>query len=321
MAILPTGTLRSNISSELADNNAGLISAYDVRHNMEDIVDSITQIVASGDFDVFTPFTGSNVRARIVGGRNGMFIAESGIAFPNATSESDEGGVPIQYEPYPGASGIPHNSLAGLSAGDPHSQYMPLAGYRVMSDNLGLGNNWINSSGNSDIINSDGRGLQFQTSPTSQGVDEKINVGQRTSFVFKKDNSTMSTGKGLAKAWINFDASGDLVVKESYNVKELQKIDIGKFKIIFSSGTLKSNNYVAIGNSNSRSTNGSPEDFDLNTVGMVSRTGDDASLLRSLTFCVLNDGNQFVDASLNEIVVFGLGAGESSGVPPTVTIL
>jgi hypothetical protein len=315
MAILPTGQLRTNISSELADNNAGLISAYDVRHNMEDIVDSINQIVASGDFDVSTPFTGSNVRAKIVNNQYGAFIAESGVIFPYGSN----GGR--QLEAYPGASGVQHNQLAGLTTGDPHIQYMPLAGTRVMSDNLGLGNNWINASGNSDIVNSDGRGLQFQTLSNSA---ENIKIGASTKFVFNTDNSTLSTAKGVAKAWISFDASGvgnAPEVKESYNIKELQKLDVGKFKIIFNSGVLKSNSYVAIGTSNSRSTANSQEDFDLNTVGIVSRAGDDASVLRSLTFCILNDGNQFVDAAINDLVVFGLGANESSGVPPIVTVL
>lgn len=315
MAILPTGQLRTNISSELADNNAGLISAYDVRHNMEDIVDSINQIVASGDFDVSTPFTASNVRAKIINNQYGAFIAESGVVYPYGSN----GGR--QLEAYPGPSSIQHNQLAGLITGDPHIQYMPLAGTRVMSDNLGLGSNWINSSGNSDIVNSDNRGLQFQTVSSNA---ENINVGPSTKFVFKTDNSILSTSKGAAKAWISFDASGvsnTPEVKDSYNVKELQKLDVGKFKIIFNSGVFKNNNYVAIGTSNSRSTSNSQEDFDLNTVGIVSRAGDDASTLRSLTFCILNDGNQFIDAAINDLVVFGLGSNESSGVPPTVTVL
>lgn len=316
MAILPTGQLRNNISSELADNNAGLISAYDVRHNMEDIVDSINQIVASGDFDISTPFTASNVRARIINNQYGAFVAESGVIFPYGPNNNKR-----QLEAYPGPSGVQHNQLAGLSVGDPHVQYMPLTGIRVMANNLGLGNNWINASGNSDIITSNNRGLQFQTLSSTA---ENINVGSSTKFVFKSDNSTMSTSKGVAKAWISFDASGVgniPQVMDSYNIKELQKLDVGKFKIIFNSGVLKNNNYVAIGTSNSRSTSSNPEDFDLNTVGMVSRLGDDATVLRSLTFCILNDGNQFVDAAINDLVIFGLGANESSGVPPTVTVL
>ena len=53
---LTSGELIANISSELADNNAGLISAYDVRHNMEDMAFFINKIVSSGDHDVQYPF-------------------------------------------------------------------------------------------------------------------------------------------------------------------------------------------------------------------------------------------------------------------------
>jgi len=55
MSVKSKAQLITNIQTELADNNAGLISAYDIRHNMEDIVDSINQIVASGDFNATTP--------------------------------------------------------------------------------------------------------------------------------------------------------------------------------------------------------------------------------------------------------------------------
>ena len=51
MTVKNTGDLLSTIASELANNNAGLISAYDIRHNLEDIVESINLIVSSGDFD------------------------------------------------------------------------------------------------------------------------------------------------------------------------------------------------------------------------------------------------------------------------------
>lgn len=314
MAILSKNQIKANIQSELADNNAGLISAYDVRHNMEDIVDSINQIVASGDFDVSNPFTGSNVRFQK------LIIASSGISFPNAENNANL----IQYEPYPGPSSIQHSQLAGLNVGDPHTQYLPLNGTRTMSSNLGLGNNWINSSGSADIVSSNNRGLQFQTQLSNNVITERVNVGSNTRFVFNTDNSVMSTAKGVAKAWISFDASGvngSPQVLSSYNVKELQKLGVGKFKIIFNSGVLRDNNYVAIGNSNSRSTSNSAEDFDLNTVGIVSRDGNDTSVLRNMSFCVLNDGNQFVDAALNDIVVYGLAPNESSGVPPVVTVL
>jgi len=305
MAILSKDQIKTNVQSELADNNAGLISAYDVRHNMEDIVDSINQIVASGDFESTNPFV-NNVKFL----RN--IIAQSGIQFSDTT---------IQYTAYPGPGSVQHNSLAGLTTGDVHTQYLPLGGVRVMTNNLGLGSNWINSSGNSQISSSNNRGIRFQYASSTQ---ENVIVGNKSTVVFEIDSSKMNTAKGVAKAWISFDASGVShvpAVRDSYNITRLEKIEVGKFRIVFTSGTLKNNDYVAIGTSNSRTTAASKEDFDINTVGIVARSGDDTSLLRSLTFCILNDAGNYVDAQINDLVVYGLGVGESSGVPPTVVVL
>jgi hypothetical protein len=305
MAILSKDQIKTNVQSELADNNAGLISAYDVRHNMEDIVDSINQIVASGDFESTNPFV-NNVKFL----RN--IIAQSGIQFSDTT---------IQYTAYPGPGSVQHNSLAGLATGDVHTQYLPLGGVRVMTNNLGLGSNWINSSGNSQISSSNNRGIKFQYASSTQ---ENVIIGNKSTVVFEIDSSKMDTAKGVAKAWISFDASGVShvpAVRDSYNITRLEKIEVGKFRIVFTSGTLKNNDYVAIGTSNSRTTAASKEDFDINTVGIVARSGDDTSLLRSLTFCILNDAGNYVDAQINDLVVYGLGVGESSGVPPTVVVL
>ena len=309
MSILSKDQLKTNIQSELADNNAGAISAYDVRHNLVDIVDSVNQMVASGDFDATTPFSGSNVRAKITNNAFGAFIAESGVIFPY-------GGR--QLEAYPGAGNISHASLSNLTAGDPHTQYLPLAGGRVMTDNLGLGSHWINSSGNSQISSSDDRGLKFAYAGT--GI-ENIHVGNKSTVVFDVDNSKMSTAKGVAKAWLHFDASGVNYIPEIkgyYNIHQLEKLAVGKFKVVFTSGTFGDNNYIALGSSNARSTASSREDFDVNKVGIVLREGNDSSTLRSLTFCVLNDAGEFVDAEINELVVYGRGVGESSGVVPSV---
>lgn len=314
MSILSKDQLKANIQGELADNNAGAISAYDVRHNMVDIVDSINQVVASGDFDATNPFTGSNVRAKITNNQYGAFIAESGVIFPYGPNSGR------QLEAYPGASSVNHNALSNLTAGDPHTQYLPLAGGRVMTDNFGLGSNWINSSGNSQITSSINRGFKFAYAGANT---ENVHVGSKSVFLFDTDSSKMSTAKGVAKAWLNFDASGVShipEVKSYYNIHELQKIAVGKYRVVFTSGTFKDNNYVAIGTSNSRSTASSAEDFDVNTVGIVARSGDDTTILRSLTFCVLNDADQYVDAQLNDLVVYGLSVGESSGTVPIVTV-
>ena len=67
MAIKNSGDLYESISADLADNNAGLISAEDVRHNMQDIVESLNQVVASGNFNTKNPFRNQNVRAQTAG--------------------------------------------------------------------------------------------------------------------------------------------------------------------------------------------------------------------------------------------------------------
>jgi len=301
--------LLTTIGDELADNNAGAISAYDVRHNMLDIVGSINQIVASGDFNSTNPFV-NNVRAKITNSTGGLFIAESGINFPNT------GGT--QYVAYPGPGGIVHNTLAGLTAGDPHTQYMPLTGTRVMQNNLGTGSVWVNSSGNSQISSSNNRGLKFEY--VSSTV-ENIHVGSGSKITFDLDGSMFRTGHGIAKAWITFDASESTpVINSWHNIHTLEKVDTGKFKIYFTSGVLADNNYVAIGLSNARSTAANGEDFDHNTVGVVSRTGDDATELRSVTFNVINGEGTYTDAQVNDLIVFGYNVGSSTGNPPTVIV-
>ena len=74
--IRSSGTILGNIEANLADNNAGLISAADVRNNMADTLVSINQIVASGDTDDKWPFV-FDVRAQVdsTAGSGGTFIA------------------------------------------------------------------------------------------------------------------------------------------------------------------------------------------------------------------------------------------------------
>ena len=77
-----SGDLIASISADLADNNAGLISAEDVRHNMEDIAFSINKVVASGDTETAFPFY-NNVTIKKTGSSKGELYVESGIKFPN----------------------------------------------------------------------------------------------------------------------------------------------------------------------------------------------------------------------------------------------
>lgn len=307
MTVRSKSNLLSYISGILPDNNAGMISAADVRNSIVDTAESIETIVANGSFNS-TPFV-NDVRLQMANGAGGTLYVGSGIEFPGGAR---------QYVPYPGPNGISHNTLTGLDAGDPHQQYLVSSGTRPMTGSLGMRNNWINSSGSADVTSNNGyRGLQFNyVNPTG----ENVNIGSGTSLVFLRDRSRINSARGVAKAWINFDGSGTTpVVRDSYNVSGIQKLGDGKFKIIFHSGVFKDNNYVAIGTSNAMVGANSAEDFTNNTVGIVTREGNDGTSLRSLVYVIRDEGNRYINAKINDLVVYGtemLGSGQ-----PPVTIL
>jgi len=308
MATIKTsGDLLASISADLSDNNAGLISAEDVRHNMEDAVRSINQIVASGDTDGEWPFT-QDVRVAHdpTAGTGGIVYAESGIIFPR--SSVDQTGR--QQEPFLGIGNLSHNALANLTVDDPHTQYLNRLGgpTRPMIGNLALSTYWVGSEGTD-------QGLKF--TPTASGDDITVSG----TFEFQKDQSRMDSAHGVAKAWLNFDASGVgnvPVVRSYHNINKLERLDQGKFKITFNSGVFLDNTYVAIGNSNSTTAAGSQEDFDLNTVGLVMRAGDDGTALRTVTYVIRNDHGAYVDGEVNDFVAYGYGPGSTSGTAPTI---
>ena len=147
--VKPQADLVTSITAALADNNAGLISAEDVRSNMADIATSINDIVASGDTQTAYPFHNNvTVKKSTTDGATGRVYVGSGIFFPNSTDASTE-----QTLPYPGPANISHNDLGNLTAGDPHTQYLPTDGSRTMAGNLGTTTYFINSSGTSNSSN------------------------------------------------------------------------------------------------------------------------------------------------------------------------
>ena len=318
---LPSGDLINSIKCDLADNNIAAISAADIRENMEDVVFSINRIVASGDTEDEFPFFNA-VKATKVNGGSGIFIAESGLSFPFGPVEAEK--TLLQTRPWLGPGGINHDELADRNtSNDAHTQYLPVDGTRQMSDNLPMGANWINSSGavNGD---SDDNGLKFVYNSPEVGDD--VLVGTSGALKFNLDQTQVTSFAGVAKAWLHFQGSGTPAVGEEnpiiesyHNIDALHKIDEGKYRITFTSGTFANNQYAAFGHSNARSTIASPEDFDRNSVGLVERDGDDGVELRSITFVVLNEQGQYVDGETCSFMAFGFGPMEESGVAPTVT--
>lgn len=325
---LNSGELIANISSELADNNAGLISAYDVRHNMEDIAFSINKIVSSGDSEVKFPFFNA-VKFSIADSTSpntdadhGDLIVESGIFFPNADDASKQ--TKRQTEPWLGDTGINHDNLYNLS-NDTHLQYYNRDGSRPLTGNMSTNNgateNWINCSGIDNV------GLKF-VQKSADAVEQEIHVSGDIKFI--NDNSWIrDSAKGVAKAWCNFDASGiydgvdNVAVPRSwYNIEQIERLGQGKIKITFASGVFDNNNYVAIGTANATNSAGSIEDFSVNSVGLVLREGnngpDDTTTKRTITYAIKNENGDFVDSQYCDFVAWGYTENETSGTVPTI---
>ena len=313
-----SGDLIASISTDLADNNAGLISAEDVRHNMEDVAFSINRIVASGDTDGSFRFY-NNVRIAATGlgstGAEGRLVMESGIQFPNAP---DGKTTLVQVVPYPGEGGIIHDNLIIDQTSHPHTQYYHKTGVNqannVLTGNVPVGHaNWINASGYDAI------GFKFVP---VKGHEQEIYTSGALRFA---DGSSIANGKGVAKAWCNFNASGDgtdnlPAIRSYYNISGITRLAPGKLKITFNSGVFDSNFYVAIGSANGTTASGSREDMSVNTVGTVLRRGndgpDDADNPRTCTYVIRNQSEQYVDAEICDFIAFGTEPNETLGDVP-----
>jgi hypothetical protein len=318
------GTLTNGIASDLADNNAGQISARDVRQNMLDIADSIVPHAASGDYITY-PFNNNNVNF------NFLVVAKSGVKFDNAVTTGLEAKDKIQTEPYLGVTGINHNKLASLTVGDYHSQYVSRSGCRLLTGNLGVGSEWVNSSGASLSISSvtlyDNNGIGFShTKPISSGPKvnkhrEIVHVGSGSFFgegdsstilQFDLDKSKMDSAKSTALAWVNFDGtSGNLAARSSYNITALEASGNGTYKIYFKDQLFDNTNYVAVAHANGTAGSASARDMDIVNAAVVTRTRD------YLTVAIQNDANAYVDCKLVDVVVYGV----QSGVMPVSGLL
>lgn len=298
-------TIEQDIQTRIADNNAGNISAQDVRLPMLDIVGNINYIVS-------TELTASNFFQNDIqvgdasqGNSCAMLHIASGITF--------EGHANPQIQPFLGVSNINHNDLGGRGADNCHSQYFLLTGSDNVVEQSFRNLGWINSSG----VN--GRGIQFTTVQGS----EFLNVADGTTVKFASDNSTLDSTKGVARAWINFAASGvsePVQVKAAYNINSIERLSSseGKFKIKFKPGTLNDTNFVAVGCSNSSSDDGNAEDFNQNTVAIVDRGGLGTNASNHyVSFAVQNTSDNYVDAKVNDLVIYGAASGVTVGTDVT----
>lgn len=322
MAERTIDVILENIRTRIADNNSGDISAADIRENMVDIADSILYNVSIADWTVDYPFKNDillqvntdpeqdNVE------RGGTLTVESGIYFK--TSDAQELGLTgselFQTVPYPGPGEISHQQLKDLEVGNPHPQYLPFSGGNMVGP-IGMGGytsggfeqlpNWISSQGIYQANKT--LGIYFEN---KQANIEHVHLGSGTLLEFDSDHSIMKSAVGLAHAYIRFDATQgqaegeDITVLSSYNIQQIKRIDQGKFEIYFKSNAVfDHSNYVVVAHSNGTGDDGSIEDMDLVNAASVARSGDVFSLV------VQNDAGQYVDAKVNDIVVYGIPSG------------
>ena len=318
MAVKKASDLKSTISSELADNNAGQISAYDVRHNLEDMVDSIVPIAASGDYQTY-PFDNNAVNF------NYLVVAKSGVKFDNAFNTADPNHQKIQTEPYLGVTGIRHNQLGGVDAGDFHSQYVSRSGCRTMTGNLGTGAEFINSSGSAIALSAatlyDNNGLSFShskrvgTGPDTGKHRETVHVGSGSFFgegnsstllQFDLDKSKMDSAKSTALAWVHFDGTKSaLAVQSSYNISAIEASGDGTYKVFLKPGLIADgdDSYCVIAHANGTTGKLGIRDMDLVNAASTLRNSDYFSIT------VQNNAGQYVNAKVIDAVVYGRASG------------
>tara|TARA_B100000085_G_scaffold277990_1_gene299132 strand:+ start:2446 stop:3462 length:1017 start_codon:yes stop_codon:yes gene_type:complete len=320
--------LVNNVKEDLKDNNEGTIGAADIRLNLLDVIQSIQGIVASGDTDSAYPFyNDTRIKKDIAAGTGGKLFVESGILFPR----SDADATSLQTQPYLGPDGIDHNDLANLGVGNFHPQYVDTGGLNRMVNgkSFRMGTGYIMQGSSQDggrlALDEAHKGLRFES---TGALTETVHVGSGTMLKFEDDHSPIKSGQQVAQAWIRFDATRPSVgetsantiagINCSYNIEKIQRrrdhLDVlqdGKFKIWFKDGTFDHANYVAVASSNAQGgTSGG--DFTLCTVGIVERHKD------YITFDVKQDDGDFVNASVNDIVIFGPASGVVEEAGPTI---
>lgn len=324
MSIKKASEIVTSITNELADNNAGAISASDIRTNMLDIVDSIVPIVASGDFQTH-PFASIIQFADVI-------LSKSGIKFDTSDTSSYADAEKYQTIPFRGVGNVLHNSLGGLTVGDPHvTQYLSISGVNKMIGNLGLGTidntidtstggGWLNASGDSMATASNNLGIGFSHTVSGQimhigsgnygGVD-----GSYTSLKFDVDKSTMHTAKSTAQAWVNFDGtSGNLAARSCFNISALQASGDGTYKVYLKEGLFDHGNYIVVANANGTGGNSSARDMDAVNITSVVKTKD------YFTIAVQDDTNSYIDCKIVDVAVYGNTSGVVADNPASLTI-
>ena len=99
--------------------------------------------------------------------------------------------------------------------------------------------------------------------------------------------------QGSATAWVNFNGTGTVAIRDSYNVSSLVDVGTGRYTIAFLN-TMENSNYVAV-----VSVGGTTEAFNLNPPVVATRT------INSCQVDIEIAGGTQTDTDNNDVVVFG----------------
>ncbi len=219
------------------------------------------------------------------------------------------------------SSGVDNTSLGYNSLRQVTTGYRNLALGKDAADAIITGNSGVylgygagkNATGNANVFigpeagrdNTDSNKLIIGNDPN---VDPLVSGDFQTGLVAFRSKISVPTitSPSVAKAWINFDASTSTpTINSSHNIRSIVDHGTGKFTINITSGVLNTDNFVAMSNSNFRSTATNLEDFERGTVGNTVRELISAG--SGVSFAILNNDSSYTDAKQNDLVIFGEG--------------
>ena len=122
----------------------------------------------------------------------------------------------------------------------------------------------------------------------------KVNTIQNTSAAHSSTPEQIAQGR--AKAWVNFNGTGTVAIRDSFNVSSITDINTGRYTINFTSGALADANYTFSGsfcNDNSTAIT--------NTVVQ----GDGTYSTTELDIRVVNSNNNTINKFIVCLVVHG----------------
>ena len=68
-----------------------------------------------------------------------------------------------------------------------------------------------------------------------------------TNGVTFPDNTSMQTGQQACKAWVHFDGTGAVSIRQAYNVSTITDNGLGDYTLNFAPGTFTNANYCVLG--------------------------------------------------------------------------